>query len=212
MLHNTLKQKCKARMCKQDTGRTAELEQQLKGWLKDKTSKVECLHSEYARLQTRTWRLSCSQRNWRSRQWICTSLISPLKLNSKHWIGVHPSSLLTMDYWSVDLSPRLNRKVLSRALGIWTPPQQLCGTKHKLSEGNPLSLVQLQNHISGVSSKFSGEMPPPQLSIHHKDALSLSITWVSTNATTGETAAQFAKRIAPPPQDNKLSIMLDSVQ
>ena len=54
MLHNTLKQKCEARMCKQDTGQTAELEQQLKGWLKDKTSKVEHLHSEYTRLQTRT--------------------------------------------------------------------------------------------------------------------------------------------------------------
>ena len=54
MLHNTLKQKCEARMRERDTGRTAELKRQLKGWLKDKTSEVERLHSEYARLRTRT--------------------------------------------------------------------------------------------------------------------------------------------------------------
>lgn len=54
MLHNTLKQNCEVRMHEQDTGQTAELERQLKGWLKDKTSEVERLHSAYARLRTRT--------------------------------------------------------------------------------------------------------------------------------------------------------------
>ena len=54
---------------------------------------------------------------------------------------------------------------------------------------------------SGVFSKTSGETPTPRPSVRHKDALSSSTTSVGTNATTGETAAKFAKNIAPLPRE-----------